>query len=90
MEKSNGKVVIKTDSTKIPTGINVIEHTIDDKTVSVSISRLGTWKATPDPEDNGKLNLSCLVQDGVQREDLEIELTNHGIEYTVEELSSHD
>lgn len=86
MRKLNGIVRFKLDSAKLPTGIKVIEYMSDGKTVGATISGLGIWEATPDSKVHNKLNLSRMVKNGVQRESLEIALTNCGVEYTIEEL----
>ena len=87
MRKLNGIVRFKLDTTKLPSGIKVIEYMSDDKTVGAILSNgLGIWKATPDPKVRNKLNLTRMVKNGVQKESLEMALTNCGVPYTMEEL----
>lgn len=94
MIKLNGIVRFKLDSTKLPSGIKVVEYMSGGKTVGTILtpvsSGLGIWEATPDSKVRNKLNLSRMVKNGLQREILEMALTNCGVPYTVEELIPRD
>ena len=90
MRKLNGIARFKITTTELPTGIKVVEYMSGGKTVGTILtpisSGLGIWEATPDPKVRNKLNLSRMVKNGLQREILEMALTNCGVPYTVEEL----
>ena len=94
MRKLNGIVRFKLDSTMLPSGIKAVEYMSGGKTVGIILapvsSGLGIWEATPDPKVRNKLNLSRMVKNGLQREILEMALTNCGVPYTVEELVPRD